>query len=223
MASEIGVSVSYKWNKPVKFQHIHLPLLVIWSLKNQCIISSYEELIPNLHLSRSKNANLRKKNLTKSLNKVISLDDFYYFLQGKPINLSQNDSKKLAKYIFSDHSDLRENQPVIQWSLILTIIKASINQLLDDLDNPSAINSWRCLLEKNKKFLREIEEEKSSFIEKEEFVSITLMSKTYSLTEEEINFVTINTFNREESLKRSAIMLDRIRILQCMYGLQGNP
>ena len=52
----------------------------------------------------------------------------------QPLCLTSKQSIKLAKYIFSDHSDLPDStteiqtQPIIHKSLALTIIKASVSQ-----------------------------------------------------------------------------------------------
>lgn len=45
------------------------------------------------------------------------------------------------------------SERVMNKSLIINILKASINKLTECLNNETVINSWKCLLAKNRRFL----------------------------------------------------------------------
>lgn len=81
------------------------------------------------------------------------------------MDFHEKQAMKLSKYIFSDHSmishQVTHNQkaqiPIMKISLIITIIKASISKFTECINSPSVITQWKFLLEKSKRFIRELE------------------------------------------------------------------
>lgn len=172
---------------------------MIWSLKYDGVLKDYDDIFKLITQDESdsgisKSAPQHQPKTCK--NKLIKIEEFFAALQKKPIILPENESKKLVKYIYADHSHNKDKHPVIEWSLITTILRASINQLLYSLDSITAINSWRCLLSKCKKFVREIEESTDQFMESSRLIDLASASKSQSLNEEEINLMVVNTFSR---------------------------
>jgi hypothetical protein len=70
----------------------------------------------------------------KNTHSVIRFEEAYYLFKSGILNVSAENSVKLAMYIFSDHSHIvqgtKVEQAVIEYSLASTIIKATINKFI---------------------------------------------------------------------------------------------
>lgn len=91
---------------------------------------------------------------------------------------------KLTNYIFADHSFLPsgpKSEPLIERSLALTILRASITKFTDCLNDPHIVNSIKCILSKGKKFMKELEDTSDRIITKDELLNIVLKNKTATL------------------------------------------